>query len=64
MEGVPSGRKGALKIEREYEAFRKEGQLLAEVYEELVPLLRRDIVRPDQDREAVAGPRRRTTVGV
>lgn len=63
MEGIPSGGRRVLKVEREFEAFRKEGELLATVYEAVVPLLRREIPRQDYDREAVTRPRRRATVG-
>ena len=57
MEGVPSGRKGALKVEREFEPYRQEGHLLAGAYEALVPIARREIVRAERQ-EVVTEPRR------
>ncbi len=63
MEGSPSGRRGVLKVEREFEPHRKEAQLLAAAYEELVPVVRRNFVRADSPAKVVEAPRRQATVG-
>lgn len=63
MEGIPSGRGRVLKVERDYECCRLEGELLATAYEEVVPVMRRELPVPGQSCEVRERHRERATVG-
>ena len=63
MEGIPSGRGRGLTVEREYECCRLEQKLLATAYEEVVPVMRRELPVPGQSCEVREWHRERAAVG-
>lgn len=63
MEGIPLGRGRELKVDRDYECCHLERTLLATAYEEIVPLMRRELPVPGSSCEAREWHGERVAVG-